>query len=108
MSRLVGLATISLVAALSACGGRAAAPTASSAASPGTTTVSPGAAASVNRDAASRAERRDDRSPHGRPAGMRTLDINGQRTFWVENCPTDSSSPLREPCSMTRADVGTE
>ena len=40
------------------------------------------------------------------PAGTEIIQIGNQRTFWVEHCPTDSPSPLREQCSLTRADLG--
>jgi hypothetical protein len=36
---------------------------------------------------------------------MRIIQFGAQRTLWVEHCPTDSPSPLREPCSLTRSDV---
>ena len=104
--RSLGLAVGFLVAALSACAGRAGAPATKAGSAAGSTEAAP--AASVEGEAAPRAERGADGDPRGRPAGIRTLDINGQRTYWVEHCPTDSSSPLREPCSMTRVDLGAE
>lgn len=99
MHRLASLAAASLVGAIAACAGRAPAPA--------TPSASSAADASVDGDASPGAERPDER-PRGRPAGIRALDINGQRTYWVEHCPTDSSSPLREPCSMTRVDPSAE
>jgi hypothetical protein len=48
---------------------------------------------------AARAER-----PKGRPAGVQIIQFGWQRTFWVMHCPTDSPSPLREQCSLTRAE----
>jgi hypothetical protein len=45
-----------------------------------------------------------EQAPRGRPAGMQIIQFGSQRTFWLMNCPTDSPSPLREQCSLTRAE----
>jgi hypothetical protein len=45
-------------------------------------------------------------APRGRLAGTRIIQIGAQRTLWDLHCPTDSPSPLREPCSLTRSDLG--
>ena len=40
----------------------------------------------------------------GRPAGVSIIQFGSLRTFWLLHCPTDSTSPLRGRCAMTRAD----
>jgi hypothetical protein len=62
----------------------------------------PGPAAA--RDEAARPAPAAAEEPRGRPAGIEIIQLGGQRTYWVEHCPTDSPSPLREQCSLTRAD----
>jgi len=47
----------------------------------------------------------DQEEPQGRPAGVSILQFGSLRTFWLLHCPTDSPSPLRQQCSLTRADV---
>ncbi|HTE56914.1 MAG TPA: hypothetical protein VK698_38945 [Kofleriaceae bacterium] len=88
MRRALLLATVA-AAALAGCASHSASP-----------------AAGRDRDVAAPTARTDDRAPHGRPAGTEIIQIGNQRTFWVEHCPTDSPSPLREQCSLTRADLG--
>src|SRR4051794_20265408 len=47
----------------------------------------------------------DAEGPVGRPAGIRIIWFGGQPTYWTMHCPTDSPSPLRKQCSLTRADA---
>jgi hypothetical protein len=83
-----------VAAALTACAGRAAGP---DGATPREADVAAGAATAPPTTA-----------PAGRPAGMTIIDFGNQRTLWQTHCPTDSPSPLRQPCSMTRTDVAAD
>jgi hypothetical protein len=40
----------------------------------------------------------------GRPAGISIIQFGSLRTFWLLNCPTDATSPLRGRCALTRPD----
>ena len=62
------------------------------------------AAATVEEEGASPTSPVTQEAPAGRASGIRSIRLGAQQTVWVERCPTHATSPLREPCSMTRID----